>query len=64
MGPGQSNSSVFYLLKIFQTDFNLIQSKDGVLLLGKFQIKYGFEAFEIRNNFLHRNFFRFELYYE
>jgi hypothetical protein len=28
-------------------------------LLGKVEIKYGFEGFEERNNFLGRNFFRF-----
>jgi hypothetical protein len=30
----------------------------------KFQIKYEIVENEIRNNFLHRNFFRFEFYFE
>jgi hypothetical protein len=42
----------------------LIWLKDGLLLLEKFQIKYGMEGFEERDNFLHRNFFGFELNFE
>jgi hypothetical protein len=30
-------------------------------MLEKFEIKYGFEGFDERNNFLHMNFSRFEL---
>jgi hypothetical protein len=30
-------------------------------LLGKIEIKYGFEGFEEMNNFLHRNSLRFAL---
>jgi hypothetical protein len=41
--------------------FELIWLKDGLLVLENFQIKYGMEGFEERDNFLHRNFFRFEL---
>jgi hypothetical protein len=44
--------------------FKLIRLKDGLPLLEKSQIKYGIEGFEERNNFLHRNFFRFELDFE
>jgi hypothetical protein len=33
-------------------------------LLDKFKIKYGYEGFEDRNNFLHRNFSRFEMDFE
>jgi hypothetical protein len=33
-------------------------------LLEKFEIKYGCEVFEEGNNFLHRNFFRFEIYFK
>jgi hypothetical protein len=33
-------------------------------LLEKFKIKYGYEGFEDRNNFLHRNFSRFEMDFE
>jgi hypothetical protein len=41
--------------------FELIWLKDGLLVLENFQIKYGIEGFEERDNFLRRNFFRFEL---
>jgi hypothetical protein len=37
----------------------LIHSKKGLPELDKFEIKYDFEGFEERNNFIHRNFFRF-----
>jgi hypothetical protein len=33
-------------------------------MLKKFKIKYEIEGFEERNNFLHRNFFRFEFDFE
>jgi hypothetical protein len=33
-------------------------------MIGKIEIKYSFEGFEEENNFLHRNFFRFEIYFE
>jgi hypothetical protein len=33
-------------------------------VLENFQIKYAFEGFEKRNDFLHRNFFRFEVKFE
>jgi hypothetical protein len=33
-------------------------------LVENFEIKYGFEGFNERNNFLHRNFFRFEVDFE
>jgi hypothetical protein len=39
----------------------LTQSKDGLLGLKKFQIKYGFEGFEMRNNLPYRNFSRFRM---
>jgi hypothetical protein len=32
--------------------------------LENFEIKYGVEAFDKRNNFLYINFFRFEVYFE
>jgi hypothetical protein len=32
--------------------------------LEKFEIKYGCEGLEERNNFLHRNFSRFEMNFE
>jgi hypothetical protein len=33
-------------------------------LLQKFEIKYGWKVFETRNNFVHRNFFRFLMYFD
>jgi hypothetical protein len=32
--------------------------------LENFQIKYGFEGFDDRNNFLYRNFLKFEMEFE
>jgi hypothetical protein len=42
-GPGPVNSAVFALLKFFQTNLNLIQSKGGFPKLKSFKIKYGIE---------------------
>jgi hypothetical protein len=51
-----------------QTDSNEIQilskfdrSKKGLSELKKIEIKYGCDVFEERDNFLHRNFFIFEM---
>jgi hypothetical protein len=38
--------------------------KKDLLELEIFEIKYGFGGFEEMNNFLHRNIFRFEMYFE
>jgi hypothetical protein len=38
--------------------------KKDIPEIQKFEIKYGCEGFEERNNFLHRNFFRFEIDFE
>jgi hypothetical protein len=46
--------------KFFQTD----RLKKYLPMIGKIEIKYSFEGFEEENNFLHRNFFRFEIYFE
>jgi hypothetical protein len=52
----------------FQTDSNHIQirlnfdgSKKDPPELEKFEIKYCFEGFDEKNNFLHRNLSRFEM---
>jgi hypothetical protein len=42
-----------------QTRSNFILSKYDPPKLEKFEIKYGFEEFDERDNFLHRNFSRF-----
>jgi hypothetical protein len=40
------------------------RSKNDFPELKKIQTKYGNEGFEERNNFLHRNFFRFKMKFE
>jgi hypothetical protein len=54
--------------KTIQTNLNLskpcpkfILSKQGLPGIENFEIKYGCEGFEYGNNFLRRNFFRFEV---
>jgi hypothetical protein len=42
----------------------LIQSKDGLTKLKRFQIKYGCEGFEVRNNLPYRNFSKFGVEFE
>jgi hypothetical protein len=42
----------------------LIHSKKGLPELKKFKIKYGFDGFAERNNFLYMNFFRLEMGFE
>jgi hypothetical protein len=44
-----------------QTCSNFILSKHDLPKLKKFGIKYGFEGFDERNIFLHRNLSRFEI---
>jgi hypothetical protein len=48
----------------FKNHSNFIRSKKDLLELGNFEIKCGFEEFDERNNFLHRNIFRFNLDFE
>jgi hypothetical protein len=43
---------------------NFGQPKKNLPELKKIEIKYGCEIFEERNNFLHRNFFRFKMDFE
>jgi hypothetical protein len=42
MGQPEGNSARSQLFKNFSNRFELIRSKDGLLVLKKFQIKYGF----------------------
>jgi hypothetical protein len=62
--PARSNSGVFHLFKNFLNDFELIRFKDGLPVLKIFQIKYGCELFEIRNNFSYMNFSKFRIEFE
>jgi hypothetical protein len=59
MGQPEGNSARSQLFKNFSNKFKLIQSKDGLLVLGKFQIKYVFVDNEIRSNFPYWNFSKF-----
>jgi hypothetical protein len=58
------NSEFFYLFKQIPNRLGLTWAKDGLPVLQKIEIKYDFEGFEDRNNFLHRNFFRPRLDFE
>jgi hypothetical protein len=44
-----------------QTRSNLICSKWHLPELENFEIIYGYEGFDVRNNFPYRNFLRFEM---
>jgi hypothetical protein len=48
-------------LNLTQTRPNFILSKQDLPAIKIFKIKYGCEGLEERNNFLRRNFFRFEM---
>jgi hypothetical protein len=48
--------------KRFQNRSNFDRLKKDLSELKKFEIKYGFELFEERNNCVHRNVFIFEMY--
>jgi hypothetical protein len=68
VGPGLRAAVKISFKNKFQTDSNHIQillnfngSKKYPSELKKFEIKYFFEGFDERNNFLHRNLFRFEM---
>jgi hypothetical protein len=62
--PGPKAQGHFLILQNNSNEFKLIQLKDELPLLENFQIKYEFEGLEKRNNFLHKNFSRFELDFE
>jgi hypothetical protein len=47
-----------------QRDSNFIRSKNDLTKLRKFEIKYGFEGFDERNNFVYRNFLRFKVNFD
>jgi hypothetical protein len=64
MGPTQKNSIRFDLFKKNSNNFELIQFKYGLPVLKKFQIKYGCEGFDVRNNFPYINFLIFETKFE
>jgi hypothetical protein len=51
IGPAQNEPGDFLFIQTITSDLNLKWSKRYLPLLGNFQIKYGFEVFEIRNKF-------------
>jgi hypothetical protein len=53
--------SKFERLKNVQTFPNFDRSKFNLPMLQKIGIKYSFEDLEEMDNFLHRNFFKFEM---
>jgi hypothetical protein len=71
MGRAQRNSGgrrrdlnlIFNGFKLYSNSF-IDRSKNDLLEQEKFEIKYGCEGFEERNNFLHSNFFRSKMDFE
>jgi hypothetical protein len=63
-GPAQNEHDDFLFIQTFTSNLNFKWSKRYPLLLGNFQKKYGFEAFEIRNNFTYWNLSKFGIHYE
>jgi hypothetical protein len=63
---GLAQKEYWHFLSIwkFSNELQLIWLKDGLTVLENFQIKYGVEGFEDRDNFLHIKFFRFEVCFE
>jgi hypothetical protein len=51
-------------LNLIQTHSNFILSRQDLPRIDFFKIKYGFEGFDERNNFLYRNFSRFKMYFK
>jgi hypothetical protein len=62
-GQIQFKLSLNYL-KQFQINSNLFCSKHDLHELKFFEIKYGFEGFDRRNNFPYRKFSRFKVDFE
>jgi hypothetical protein len=63
-GPEAIVSGNSNRFEYFQIHSKFHLSKLGLPELKIFEIKYGFEGFEERNNFLYRNFFKFEVDFE
>jgi hypothetical protein len=62
VGPKWTVASLIYSNKI-SNDIDMIQSKDELVELKK-SIKYGFEGFELTNNFHYWNFLKFGIKFE
>jgi hypothetical protein len=59
--PAGGFNSSLNNFKPFQINSNLFQSNQDILELRKFELKYGCGGFDEWNNFLHKNFFIFEM---
>jgi hypothetical protein len=57
----QTDSKIFNGLKIDSKSSKFGCPKGCLLVLQKLEIKYGWRAFEIRNNFSHKGFLIFEI---
>jgi hypothetical protein len=55
-GLGPEKSAPFYFFEKISNQFELIRLNNGLPKFIKFQINYGCEGFEVRNNFPYRNF--------
>jgi hypothetical protein len=64
LNPFKPTKSTQTHSNLFQIILNLLLSKKGLIKLKIFKIKYGFEGFAERKNFLHSNFFKFEMGFE
>jgi hypothetical protein len=60
-GSNDLNRFKFKWVQTISNPPNFDQSKDDLPFLRKFVIIYGFEGFEERNNFLHRNLIKFDV---
>jgi hypothetical protein len=64
VGPGQKKKRKRIQFK-FEIDISNLFKLDSIHIgpfeLGKFEIKYGWKVFQIRNNFPYTNFLRFEM---
>jgi hypothetical protein len=54
-------NSKFKWIQIKFKYFQILTDQNDLTELENFEIKYSFEGFEERNNFLHKDFFRFEM---
>jgi hypothetical protein len=67
---GRRGLNEFESVKLIQTDLNSNLNPFELHLIqtgpswAKNELKYNFKGFEERNNFFHRYFFRFEVYFE
>jgi hypothetical protein len=62
LGPAPASKEIiFFIFDSFSNEFKLILIQKQFSELENFEIKYGCEEFEIRNNFTYRNFPKLEI---